>query len=526
MPQSASIFTTAPNTTPSARPQASAAPSNTLRVALADCPAQALADWAQDAHARLHDGQRLMALWGRPEHSDAAGAAGGAAAWGVWALWLPATGGLQLSRAWAAANATYPALSLSHPSAQALERELFEQTGLQPEGHPWRKPLRFEHPRAGAIGDYPFFQVRGQEVHEVGVGPIHAGVIEPGHFRFMCHGEQVQHLEIQLGYQHRGAEALLRQRSIWRAAPLVESMAGDTVLAHTWAHAAALEALIGWVLPEAITQSRAVGLELERIAMHLSTLGGLCGDVAYAQALGTYQRLRTAIINLSQRLCGNRFGRGWVRAGWAPALGAAQRDDVHRTLRDFARDMHQVSELVRHAASVGLRFRGVGRLSHQAAADLGLQGVVARACGVALDVRQRLPAPAWLAGAPQAHLLQAGDCWARLQLRLLEIDASVAWLLQQLELDMPTGLANWPDRICQPRALPSATLGLALVEGTRGVSVHAIETDAQGQVAHVKLQDPSLLNWMGLALALRDNAISDFPLCNKSFDLSYCGHDL
>lgn len=496
---------------------------NTLRVALADHPAQALADWADDAHARLRAGQRLMALWGRPEP---AGATHPGATLGVWAVWLPEAGGLQISRAWAAPDAAYPALSLTHPSAQALERELWEQTGLQPQGHPWRKPLRFEHARAGVMGDYPFFQVRGQEVHEVGVGPIHAGVIEPGHFRFMCHGEQVQHLEIQLGYQHRGVEALLRQCAPWRAAPLVESIAGDSVLAHTWAHAAALEALLGWVLPEAVTQSRAVGLELERIAMHLSTLGGLCGDVAYAQALGTYQRLRTAIINLSQRLCGNRFGRGWVRAGWAPALGAAQRDDLQRTLSDFARDMRQVSDMVRQAVSVRVRARGVGTLSAQAAADLGLQGVVARASGATLDLRQRLPGCAWTAGAPQAHSLTDGDCWARLQLRILEIDASVTWLLQQLELDTPTGLATWPDRIMQPRALPGSTLALALVEGTRGVSVHALETDPHGQVAHVKLQDPSLFNWMGLALALRDNAISDFPLCNKSFDLSYCGHDL
>jgi Ni,Fe-hydrogenase III large subunit len=438
--------------------------------------------------------------------------------------------GLRVLRGHAETGQSYPSLTAKFPTAQIFERELWEQTGLLPEGHPWLKPVRFEGPRQGQMADYPFFKVRGAEVHEVGVGPIHAGVIEPGHFRFMCHGEEVLHLEIQLGYQHRGVEALLLSKPASRLTPLVESIAGDSVLAYAWAFNAALENLANQPAAAATLASRAIGLELERIAMHLATLTGLATDIAYLQPAGTYQRLRTAVINLSQRVCGNRFGKGWIRPGAATPITDALRADLLKTLRAFQIDFMQVNALMRSSRSTQARLYGVGSVSAQTARDLGLTGVVARASGLDWDLRRALPEGLYAAHPPQAIGKTRGDCWARMSQRMLEAQASTEWLIERLS-DVTLNLLNTPDpfargdQASQWQLAPSS-LCVSLIEGARGPVMMALETDATGKLIHVKVQDPSLTNWFGLAYALRGQQISDFPICNKSFDLSYCGNDL
>jgi Ni,Fe-hydrogenase III large subunit len=438
--------------------------------------------------------------------------------------------GLQVLRAHAIAGQSYPSLTVRFPAAQIFERELWEQTGLVPEGHPWLKPVRFEGARQGQVDDYPFFKVRGAEVHEVGVGPIHAGVIEPGHFRFMCHGERVHHLEIQLGYQHRGVETLLLQKPPQRLSPLVESVVGDSVVAYTWAFNAALEYLANRPVTLVTKASRAIGLELERIAMHLATLTGLATDIAYLQPAGTYQRLRTAIINASQRACGNRFGKGWIRPGAAAPIGDALRADLLNTLQAFQKDFNQVNALLRSSRSTQARFKGVGTVSHQAAQDLGLTGVVARASGIELDLRHALPDGLYDVHPPEPLIESGGDCWARMSQRMGEAQTSTQWLIDRLA-DPALNLSDSPDPFAAGGlvgdwSLAASTLAVSLVEGVRGPVMVALETDASGQLIHAKLQDPSLTNWFGLAFALRGQQISDFPICNKSFDLSYCGNDL
>jgi len=362
------------------------------------------------------------------------------------------------------------------------------------------------------------------------VGPIHAGVIEPGHFRFMCLGETVYHLEVQLGYQHRGVEALLLQRPAWTLAPLVESICGDAAVAYAWGHCAAIEALSGCSVGRSAELSRAVALELERVAIHVATLGGLATDIAFLQGGSTYGRLRTAIINATQRVCGNRFGRGWIRPGRSSVLSDALRQDLVQTLRAFAVDFAEINERMRTAHSVTARLRGVGTVSTQAARDLGLLGVVARASGVALDVRTELPGPVYGAAPLPLVTEPQGDCWARVLLRMREVEQSVAWLLQLLEGGALDGVSPQSVReassFAAPPELQPEALCVSLTEGTRGPVVQVLETGAGGELRHYKVQDPSLANWYGLALAVRDNAISDFPLCNKSFDLSYCGNDL
>ena len=487
---------------------------------LRDVAATSLHELMQLCGQRLQAGERLLTLFGRPAPEL------GANIIMVTAVLQPAQGALVILRATALRGEHYRCLTAQHPAAQILERELWEQTGLFPDGHPWLKPVRFEGERQQHMTDYPFFKVRGQEVHEVGVGPIHASVIEPGHFRFMCLGENVHHLEIQLGYQHRGVEGLLLHRPVWQLTPLVESICGDSAVAYAWGYCAALEFMSNQPPAPAVQASRAIALEMERIAMHLATLGGMATDIAFLQGGATYGRLRTAVINASQRVCGNRFGRGWIRPGQAKPLSEALQQDLTQTLRAFAPDFTQINQLMLAARSVQARLHGTGTVSQQAALDLGLVGPVARASGVALDARSQWPGAAY-GHAPLPMVTEPdGDCWARMRLRMREVDASVAWLLQLLgDTTLDLSQAGQVQRSI-PAALQAETLCVSLVEGTRGPVLQVLETSATGELRHYKVQDPSTANWFGLAFAMRDNAISDFPICNKSFDLSYCGNDL
>lgn len=480
---------------------------------------RALPEFASACAQRLDDGERLLTLFGRSDEDHAGTIV-------VTAVFLPQGGSLAVLRAKAQAGEHYPALTASHPSAQIYERELWEQTGLIPDGHPWLKPVRFEGERQQRMADYPFFQVRGQEIHEVGVGPIHAGVIEPGHFRFMCLGEKVHHLEIQLGYQHRGVEALLLRRPPLTLAATIESACGDSAVAYAWGYCNAVEALADTAISVETEVLRGIALEMERVAMHLATLNGLATDIAFVQGTGTYGRLRTAMINASQRVSGNRFGRGWLRPGRARGITDAQRLDLIQTLSATATDVAGINELMCAALSVRARFQGTGVVSRKTAQDLGLTGLVARASNVAIDARELLPGRLY-SQLPIASLTEtAGDCWARMVLRMREIDVSIGWILSILKegkLDLTA--SRFHHEVLNAPLRPQA-LCVSLIEGPRGPVVHAIETGDRGQLLHYKLQDPSLANWFGLAMAVRDNPISDFPICNKSFDLSYCGNDL
>jgi Ni,Fe-hydrogenase III large subunit len=482
-----------------------------------------LADFAAQCSAKLQAGERLLTLYGRPDNAHDSE---GLSVTAVFQSSPVQPAGLSVLRCQASAGQGYPALTTAYPAAQSHERELWEQTGIVPEAHPWLKPMRFEGARQQHMGEYPFFNVRGQEVHEVGVGPIHASVIEPGHFRFMCLGEQVHHLEIQLGYQHRGVEGLLLSRPPMALTPLVESICGDSAVAYAWGHCAAIEALAGMPASPSLDLLRGVALEMERIAMHVAALNGLATDIAFLQGGGTYGRLRTAIINATQRICGNRFGRGWLRPGRARGMDTTQRAELSQTLRAFAKDFAEINDLMRCGLSVAARFKGVGVVSQTSARELGLQGLVARASGVGLDARTQLPGRLYESHPLPLQTEEGGDCWARMSLRMREAEASVQWLLAVLAqpaLDLNSRFA--PSSVAAPTLRPNA-LCVCVIEGSRGPVVQSLETDARGTLLHYKVQDPSLPNWFGLAMAVRENAISDFPICNKSFDLSYCGNDL
>ncbi len=455
---------------------------------------------------QLNEGARLVSYYGR--------AADDADKVLVTAV-FSRDGGLRVLRTFLSRAHSHQALTPELPAFHVFERELHEEQRLPIHGHPWLKPLR-----SGAA--YPFYSLAGKEVHEVGVGPIHAGVIEPGHFRFMCLGEVVHHLEIALGYQHRGVEPLLLEGDPRQLAPLVETIAGDTSVAHAWAYCEALEALGGVSATFEAQVSRGIGLELERVAMHLAGLAGIATDIAFLQGGATYGRLRTTAINASMRVCGSRIGRGWVRPGGArPTLEAPMVAALKAAVGLLKQDLAIINPLFLGARSVEHRLKGIGVVTKEQAVDAGLVGFAARACGVETDARADLPGPVHVRFGVKALTEPSGDCWARAVLRVREMDESLRWLTAVLE--------EFPElnrSVAPVGALAPDTLAIATCEGFRGEVVHCLETDSAGALRHYTVQDPSLRNWFGLALALRTNEISDFPVCNKSFDLSYCGSDL
>jgi Ni,Fe-hydrogenase III large subunit len=472
-------------------------------------------------------GRRVSALFGHPdgEHVEL-----------IAVLASDDDGQLELARATVEGTA-FPSLTPSCPQVHLFEREIAEQWGLRPEGHPWLKPVRYQRPyRSGpggrdAWGRPPdvaptpgvtdFFRVEGEEVHEVAVGPVHAGVIEPGHFRFQCHGEHVFHLEIALGYQHRGVEPALGGGPNKRTIHFMETLSGDTTVGHATAYAQLHEALAGARSAVRGDALRAVGLELERLANHTGDLGALAGDVAFLPTAAYCGRLRGDFLNLTALLCGSRFGRGLVRPGGA-AFDVDEKcvDTARERLEAAARDVTNSVELLWSTASVQARFEDVGVVAQESAEALGLVGVAARACGLQQDVRKRHPAGMYRFVHVPISTWHTGDVYARAYVRWLEVQRSTAFLKAQLR-ELPSGP---PRATCGPPR--PDRVAVSLVEGWRGEICHVALTDERGRFAAYKVVDPSLHNWIGLAMALRDQQISDFPLCNKSFNLSYCGHDL
>jgi Ni,Fe-hydrogenase III large subunit len=424
---------------------------------------------------------------------------------------------------------SYPCLTLECPQAHWFEREIAEQWQVHPKGHPWLKPIRFHAPYRSGSGLTPapvpgvsdFFAMSGEEVHEVAVGPVHAGIIEPGHFRFQCHGEDVFHLEISLGYQHRGVERALVGGPGKRTIHLIETLCGDTSIGHSTAYCEAVEALSGTAVSARAQVLRGIALELERLANHTGDLGALAGDVGYLPAAAYCGRIRGDFLNLTAALCGSRFGRGMIRPGGVGFdLDRHLAGELEKRLQAALKDVEDAVALLWDAPSVQARFQDTGTVSRQTCEALGLVGLTARSCGVERDIRQDFPSGIFRFAQIPMSKWHSGDVFARAWVRWLEIQRSGAFILEQLA-SLPEGPIFSPLGPLLPDHLV-----VSFTEGWRGEICHVAITDSAGSFAHYKVVDPSFHNWMGLAIAMRDQQISDFPLCNKSFNLSYCGHDL
>jgi len=411
----------------------------------------------------------------------------------------------------------------------SFEREISENTGISFTGHPWMKPLRYPFNRAdrnSILKNYPFYKIESDETHEVGVGPVHAGIIEPGHFRFLCYGEKVLHLEIQLGYQHRGVEELfLKKSGLLQQSILSENIAGDTVTGHACAFAMIAETLGGIEDDQRLKIERTIALEMERMAVHLGDTAALCGDVAYQIGQVACEALRTIVINTMQDWCGSRFAKGLIRPGGTRyPLTLELIKTITQQLDEVNRRFLEVTDLIFQNSGILARFENTGPVSRKQALLAGAVGMAARSSGIHRDLRKSHPFLAYQGLAFPMVTLESGDVLARALLRKMEFESSYSIINQLIEK-----IGENESNTCLPPAsikFQPGVLCLSLVEGWRGEICHAAITGQDGNLVRYKVKDPSFHNWYVLALAVREQEISDFPVCNKSFNLSYCGNDL
>jgi Ni,Fe-hydrogenase III large subunit len=431
---------------------------------------------------------------------------------------------------------SYPALSADCPAFHWFEREITENTGLVCENHPWPKPIRFIRPKSGANEVLPgvtdYLQIEDEAAHEVAVGPVHAGVIEPGHFRFQCLGEEVIFLEISLGYQHRGIEKMLVGGPDVRSAHFMECVAGDSSIASAWCYSRLLAALSPtYQASPAAELWRGIALEFERSANHTGDLGALAGDVAFLPTQSYCGRLRGEYLNMTAALCGNRFGRGYVLPGGLRYLADSKKiAELQSWRKRTYAEVRNALDLFFNTPSVLDRFEATGVLTPADAAAVGIVGIAGRASGLNNDIRVSHPYGPYADRPLPVCVEGSGDALARAKVRSRELDASNQWLDEALAaadaLSADEQMSALSSQHAPAESLAPSMIAVSLQETWRGELCHVALTDSHGRFRHYKIVDPSFHNWYGLALALRGEQISHFPICNKSFNLSYCGHDL
>lgn len=403
-------------------------------------------------------------------------------------------------------NNSYESISITNPALHMFEREIYENLGIEPIGHLWLKPVRKQD-------GYEFLKSDDQQTHEVAVGPVHAGIIEPGHFRFLCNSERINHLEIQLGYQHRGVEKMLKN---YPSIQLAESICGDSTIAYALTFVHAMESLSNIKIDKKSEAIRKIALEMERMAIHIGDLGAIAEDIAYKMGSAVFGVTRTLVINTMLEICGNRFGKGLIKIGGVNFdINDEIKEKISKMLIEVQSRVDKMMKAMNNNASVLSRLEFTGIISTKHAKEIGMVGPAARACNIKTDARK------FDGETFEILTTGGGDVHSRFYIRYVEIKKSkeiIENLLTQLEGEINT------ER--QAINLAPNSFVTSITEAWRGELVHSVATDRNGHIQAYKIKDPSFNNWFGLALANRNGQISNFPVCNKSFDLSYCGFDL
>ena len=474
---------------------------------------------------------RLVALWG----SDETLRGGGYAL--QLALALPA-GLLWLSVPLAREHPGYPGIADIYPCADRMQRAAYDLVGMLAQGdsdqRKWLRhgawpggvfPLRKEFDIASscppADDHYPFVKVEGEGVHEIPVGPVHAGTIEPGHFRFSIVGEKILRLEQRLGYKHKGIEKRFETMTLEQGAKLAGRVSGDSTVAYAWAWAMAVEGATGTAPTSRSLALRGILLELERIANHLGDLGYLGNDVALSFGFFQFWRLKEDLLRLNAELFGHRYLMDLVvPGGVARDLPRGQADRLLARLESIEREVARLRSIYDEHAGAQDRFIMTGQVPPELAETMGLNGFAGRASGVNHDLRADFPIPPWqqLAVRVASHI--RGDVAARVSVRFDEVSESMR-LVRALVDQLPPGEVRVPVDPC-----PGGRRGVGWVEGWRGEVLIALETAEESRIHRAHPHDPSWQNWPLLERAVMGNIVPDFPLINKSFNLSYSGQDL
>ena len=485
-------------------------------------------DWTRAGQELAANGARLVAMWAsRGERVTPT----------VRAVFLIDSGALLLSLRLADADAPYPGLEDYFPCASRMQRAMADLSGVRccdSDTRPWLRhnawPASFRpliDPATLLTGypvgvdHYPFVRVAGEGVHEIPVGPVHAGIIEPGHFRFSVVGEKVLRLEERLGYVHKGIERRFTELPVLDAHLLAARVSGDSAVAFSWAYCQALEGSAGVEIPPRAAWLRGLYLELERIANHLGDLGALGNDAGFAFGLAQFSRLKEQLLRACDEAFGERYLMSVVVPGGAVAdLPSPEAERLRSAVQAIAREVDVLRTVYDEHEGVRDRFTGAGAVAPDLAARLGLTGLAGRASGQAFDLRVDLPCAPYTEVAVTKMARDSGDVAARVAVRFDEVKESVR-LIERFLAEAPRG----PYREAVPVPAEGAS-GIGLIEGWRGPVLVALEVGSAGSITRCHPHDPSWQNWPALEHAIIGNIVPDFPLINKSFNLSYSGHDL
>ncbi len=485
-------------------------------------------EWSREVENVAAGGGRLLSMWAARDADN-----------GHWvrAAFVADADVLVLSLNVPASAPGYPGIERSFPNASRMQRAIGDLNGVRSTDADQRRWLRHTawpdsfHPLSDdaipdsgsslAIDDYPFVRVAGEGVHEIPVGPVHAGIIEPGHFRFSVVGEKVLRLEERLGYVHKGIERRFSAMSLLEGHKLAARVSGDSAVAFSWAYCQALESMdASRVLPRA-TWLRALALELERMANHLGDLGALGNDAGFAVGLAQFSRLKEQLLRATDQALGQRYLMDFVVPGGTRVdLSPAGAAGLIECIRSIAAEVESLRLIYDEHAGLRDRFSGAGVVKPALAAKLGLTGLAGRASGQAFDLRCDLPWDPYGDLVPKKVVRTEGDVAARVAVRFDEVAESIR-LVTRIIQQLPDGGHR------KPLPVPAqGASGIGLVEGWRGPVLVALEAGDAGSIRRCHPHDPSWHNWPVLEHAIIDNIVPDFPLINKSFNLSYSGHDL